>query len=69
MEEENLIQEVTDVFVKYQELLDSDKKLTLKIVKEILAEYNCFLMIVFKKLIEQGLFDPEVPEAPNSMFA
>ena len=68
MEQEDLIQEVTDVFVKYQELLNSDKKLTLKEVKEILAEYNCFLTIIFKKLIEQGLFIEEVPEAPNSMF-
>ena len=69
MEQEDLIQEVTDVFVKYQELLNSDKKLTLKEVKEILAEYNCFLMIIFKKLIEQGLFIEKVPEVPNSMYA
>lgn len=68
MNEEELV-ELEEAFVEYQEFLESDKKLTIKITKEILADYNLFMKVLFKKLREQGLFDDKVPDAPNSMFA
>jgi len=69
MMDKEKIQELTEALVSYQELLESDKKISIKSMKEILADFNFFMMVILKFMVENGAFDEEVPETPSTMYA